>query len=99
MYQKQHPSLGFQLHLYKFFILLSVYFYRRQCDSIMCTEGRKCFTYTHTDIYASLISCTELPISCIRTKHPSVDKVACTTKKVGRPASSGRSGRGGDLEL
>lgn len=72
-----------------------MYFHRRQCDSKICTwkgEREKCVSHTHTYIYASPILCTELPISCIRTKYPNADKVACTTKKVGRPASSGRSG-------
>ena len=95
MYQKQHPSLGFQLHIYKFFILLSVYFYhsvtvkyvqRRERER---ERERERLIVSHTDIYASLILCTEIPTSCIRSKYPNGDKVARTTKKVYRPAPSG----------
>ena len=65
-YQKQHPSLGFQLHFYKLFMLLSVYFYHKHCDSKICRQKererererergvRACVSHTHTHTHRYL---------------------------------------------
>ena len=102
-YQKQHPSLGFQLHFYKLFMLLSVYFYHKHCDSKICRQKerererereRECVcacvshTHTHTHRYLCITYFVYWISYCLHKDQISTCWASCLyNKKGGQPCS------------